>query len=401
MDPTASVLLLNHYERLSPRVALEAATLRQAGYRIWTLYWDRSATPQPPAKRGCSSFEIRIPYPASRGTLRLLPRLPLFYLRAIRRLQAERARFDIVHCTHLMLLPLAVYLKARWKSKIIYDVYEFHLHETSERLPGGLRWLVPLLRRLEDVLVRRVDGVLTVDSVGGELEHRYRALNPNTLALYNVPEAQPEFDPGKLEELERHYANRDLVIYVGGLSEAKGALILPEVIHHVAGKCPRVLFIIIGTFHKDSTRRRFWAMIEELGVKGFLEFLPWLPYREMLYYVALSKVGLALYQPIPRYLRSSRGNGRKFFTYMQVGIPIVGPRFGEIGRVVQEENCGLLVDTADPEAVAQAVLFLLENPKEAREMGKRGQVAVRERYNWDIERRKLLRVYAKALEDAS
>ena len=33
---------------------------------------------------------------------------------------------------------------------------------------------------------------------------------------------------------------------------------------------------------------------------------------------------------------------------MQVSIPIVGPNFGEIGQVVREENCGILVDTTNP-----------------------------------------------------
>lgn len=397
----ASVLLLNHYDQLGPRVELEVKTLREMGYSVCALHWVRVSGSCPPIKQECSIPEIRIRYPAPRGTIRLLPRLPVFYLRAIRRLCTEGIRFDAIHCTHLMLLPLAIYLKMRWDAKAIYDVYEFHLQETAERLPWGLRWLVSLLRSLEKLLVRRVDGVITVDSVGKQLENYYRALQPNTSVLYNVPEIQPKLDPNKLQEIRRRYAGRELIIYVGGLSEAKGALILPKVVCQVMAKRPHTIFLIIGTFHLSKTSQQFWSAVERLGVKEHLEFIPWLPYQDMLHYISLSKVGLAPYQPIPRYYKSSRGNGRKIFTYMQCGIPIVGPQFGEIGRVVQEEGCGLLVDTTDPKAIADAILFLLDNPEEARKMGKRGQAAIRERYNWGVEKVKLLQVYERALCNAS
>ena len=79
---------------------------------------------------------------------------------------------------------------------------------------------------------------------------------------------------------------------------------------------------------------------------------------------------------------------------MQASLPIVGPTFGEIGRLVLEEGCGLLVDTTDTSAVAAAILELLFNPEQAAEMGCRGRAAIETKYNWEIEQAKLVAAYS-------
>lgn len=38
-------------------------------------------------------------------------------------------------------------------------------------------------------------------------------------------------------------------------------------------------------------------------------------------------------------------------------------------------------------------MFLIENPDKARQMGERGRKAFEQKYNWDMEKRKLLDVY--------
>lgn len=118
----------------------------------------------------------------------------------------------------------------------------------------------------------------------------------------------------------------------------------------------------------------------------------------MFYYLKIAHVALALQQPVGSFLLVSKGNGRKFFTYMQAGLPIIAPNFGEIGLVVKEERCGILVDTTRPEEIAEAITYLLEHPEEAKAMGKRGRRAIEEKYNWEIEKKKLLDAYHNLLK---
>ena len=48
-------------------------------------------------------------------------------------------------------------------------------------------------------------------------------------------------------------------------------------------------------------------------------------------------------------------------------------------------------------AIAQAVEYLVRHPEEAEKMGRRGQEAVRNRYNWTSEERKLIELYEALL----
>ena len=132
-----------------------------------------------------------------------------------------------------------------------------------------------------------------------------------------------------------------------------------------------------------------------LGLIEHIEIIAWIPYQEMMHYLKISKVGLALHQPHERFKYISKGTGRKFFTYMESGVPIVGPKFAKVGEIVEETGCGVLVDTNDKNAIANAIIDLLGNPNKIQEMGKKGRKAIEERYNWKLEESKLLNVYKK------
>ena len=80
---------------------------------------------------------------------------------------------------------------------------------------------------------------------------------------------------------------------------------------------------------------------------------------------------------------------------MHAGLPIIAPDFGGPGEIVEQEGCGLLVDTTDPSRVANAIIALLSNPADAREMGERGRRAVLSKYNWELEQKKLVAAYAR------
>ena len=78
---------------------------------------------------------------------------------------------------------------------------------------------------------------------------------------------------------------------------------------------------------------------------------------------------------------------------MHAGLPVVSTNFGEIAKVIEEEKCGILVDTNSSRAIADAVKLLLKNESLARKMSLNGRRAIRMKYNWEKESKKLLKVY--------
>ena len=151
---------------------------------------------------------------------------------------------------------------------------------------------------------------------------------------------------------------------------------------------PKILLLLIGPMKDDP--KILDKIIQELQLDENVVLLAKMPYEEMQAYLVNTRVGLVLYQRKRIYPWFGAGNGRKIVTYMQAGIPIVGPEFGCIGKSISLAQCGVLVNTEDPVAVANAVITLLEHSNMSRRLGMAGKKKVKNEWNWDLESKKLL-----------
>jgi glycosyltransferase involved in cell wall biosynthesis len=80
---------------------------------------------------------------------------------------------------------------------------------------------------------------------------------------------------------------------------------------------------------------------------------------------------------------------------MAAGLPVIASDFPLWRKIVTESGCGLLVDPRNPQAIAEAMNYILSHPDEAAAMGQRGRTAVEGRYNWETEFPKLQRLYGE------
>ncbi len=85
----------------------------------------------------------------------------------------------------------------------------------------------------------------------------------------------------------------------------------------------------------------------------------------------------------------------KLFEYMAAGLPVVISETIRASELVTEFDCGLAVNPLDPDAIAEAVSRIVDNPDLAQAMGRRGRDLVLERYQWINEARKLRNLYAQ------
>ena len=76
---------------------------------------------------------------------------------------------------------------------------------------------------------------------------------------------------------------------------------------------------------------------------------------------------------------------------MREARPVIAPDFSlEVARIVKEADCGLLVDVTSPQAIATAMLNLLEHPEKAARLGQNGRRLVETKYNWQQDERQLI-----------
>jgi glycosyltransferase involved in cell wall biosynthesis len=132
---------------------------------------------------------------------------------------------------------------------------------------------------------------------------------------------------------------------------------------------------------------QFRTLLKEMNLESIVDFRKPVPMQEMPAILQSCDVGLISY---------NRALGleslpNKLFEYMATGLAILAPSYSEeIVRIVEQEKCGLLVDFEDPQAIADAIVYLRNHPDECRQMGLRARDAFVQRHSWQIEVRPLI-----------
>jgi glycosyltransferase involved in cell wall biosynthesis len=148
-----------------------------------------------------------------------------------------------------------------------------------------------------------------------------------------------------------------------------------------------VAFIIGGDgplldYHKMLTRR--------LSISSYVFFTGRIPQEELpLYYAASDVVVVPSLQ---------EAWGLVATEAMACGKPVVASRVGGLTDQVIDGYNGFLVQPKDPKALGDKILYLLENPSEARRMGLNGRKLAVEKF--DIEKRvdKIVKLYQELVK---
>ncbi len=136
-------------------------------------------------------------------------------------------------------------------------------------------------------------------------------------------------------------------------------------------------------FQKECEGLAGWKSTKYSGI---------VPLSKVYEYIKGADTGIAVLYPIKNYITSLP---TKAFEYMACSLPVVMSNFPYWQETFGEYT--LFVDPYDPEDIAKKVLFLLDNPDKAKELGDKGKQLTQEKYNWEVEQKKLLDIYEKVL----
>lgn len=235
---------------------------------------------------------------------------------------------------------------------------------------GTLRHLVDKLSAVSaDKVIAVSEAVrkFTVNQVGIE--------SMKVLTIYNGVDLS-EKHPARIDILERKKRIgidplRPVVGTVSRLDEMKGAEYFVRATAKVRAENPATLFLIVG----DGPER---AELEQLAQRmNIAESLILTGYRADIPEV-LSTIDLfvlpSLYEGLPTAALEA----------MAMAKPVIATHVGGTPEVVEDKVTGLLVPPRDPEALAEAIITLLQDRERAKAMGRAGRERV-ERY-FSVER---------------
>lgn len=293
---------------------------------------------------------------------------------------------DIYHFHDPEFLPWAEELKKKTKAKVIYDIHEDILKQILLK-----HWLPVILRKpisiffdvYQKIKIKNFDYVITVRE---DIEKELRKFNSKIITVKNFP-VLDYFKDINIKPLSKSILT---LIYNGTLTRNRG---IKEIVKALEFLPDNVQLVLIGRFSSLDFKQQI------MSLKGFkkVKYFGQIPFEEIPKYLSRADIGVSCTLPMSNY--RSVGEPTKIFEYMAAALPVIASNFSTRKKIIEGNKCGICIDPTSPEEIAGAVRYLIGHPEEARKMGDNGRKAVLEKYNWENEGKKLLKVYEELLKD--
>ncbi len=290
----------------------------------------------------------------------------------------RKEKISLVTCHSLPVLPLGILFKIFKKSKVVYDAHEL---ETEGAGVSKIRKIPSKI--IERILINYVDSIIVVsDSIAEWYKNKYNL--KKVYVVKNFPRRQKIKQNNILKRKFNIKEDEILFINQGVLGEGRGTEILLSVFSKLNPK-KHIVFMGYGGLENE---------IKEYEKKfSNIHFSPAVKPEEVIDYTAGTDVGVHLAENICLSYFYSLPN--KIFEYILSGIPIIVSNFPEMAKIVDENNCGWKV-SVDKKSLRQLVEKI---SKEDIEKKKKNTLNCRDKFIWEEEGKKLVKIYEKLLRD--
>ena len=278
---------------------------------------------------------------------------------------ARRLECDLVVCQDPFLNGLAGWLVKKWfKVPLLVHFHGDFWQNRYWLLEKGRWWFNWFFLILSKFVVKGADGIRVTSSgikdklvSGGVKKEKIRVI-PTPIDL----ERFEDFDQEEVGKIKGKYPNK-IVVNVGRKDPAKDFKVLFKTMDLVREKYRNIEFLQIGAgFSLGEMNRESLAN----------------------YYHAANI-----------YLSSSKHEsfGKVLVEAMAAGLPVVATKTTGSKEIIKDGVNGYLVPIGDSQALARKVLYLLNNPEKAKEMGKAGKKIVEKKFNQEKIMGKIIKLW--------
>jgi glycosyltransferase involved in cell wall biosynthesis len=337
-------------------------------YCTTVLGWNRRRL----AKKVLSNYAVDInlfDFKAPTGKPSLVLYFPLFWFWVFLKLCLYRPK--VVHACDLdTFLPCYIY-KIIFSRKLVFDIRDRY---AMAYVPRKFKTLYSLVVSFEELCSKQSDVLINLSEAVLMTFRRKPKFCP--IIMNCVEDMHNE---NKLARDENHTLR---LVYTGGIIRNRGLERITAAIKDLSG----VELIMAGMVIDDKFLDEM-LKFPKVRYKGLLQ-----P-NEALALEASSDVMVILYDP--RNPNNNLSMPNKLFEAMMCGLPLITNVATE---VVNEVECGIMVDYENVDQIEQAITKLRDNYELRKRLGNNGRRAFLQKYNWRVMEQKLYKCYDTLLD---
>lgn len=370
------------------RVENEMQALTEAGHEVHLACSTRKDRPATEVsgksnihRKPISSFI----YKSSVGCLKF-PFYFNFWRDYIFRLCAKE-KFDVIHIHDLPLSKIGAEVKKKFRTRLVIDLHEnwpaliktaIHTQTIPGRLLSSNRQWVEYERKM----LREADKVITIIE---EARDRVKGLGIDPAKICMVSNT---INFENLTVKSQHKASDILTIFYGGaINRHRGLQLVLEAIKMCVTKNLKIRFWIVGD---GSYRKELENFSKILGTDSYVHFWGHKPFNEMLDILAGSDVAII---PHIRTENNDASSPNKLYQYMYLNKPIISTDCTSLKRIITETHTGFIYKNDSYEELFLLLEKLITDRNLLKETDGNGKKAVLEKYNWNIDKKRLIDAY--------
>lgn len=230
--------------------------------------------------------------------------------------------------------------------------------------------------------VKKIDGLFVISHT---LKQAYadRGIDKNKIHVINMI-----VDTDRFEALSKQGNEKSIVFCGNGANNKDGVDQLIKAFALVHKKHPNYRLKIIGPAPKRGDDSGNIELVEQLGITDFVEFTGMKSPDEVPQMLKNASI-LALDRPDS--LQAQNGFPTKLGEYLLTENPVCVTNVGDIPLFLKNKENAMVAEHDNIEDFSSKLLWLIEHPAEAAEIGKKGAEVARMNFNAMIEAQKMLK----------
>ena len=298
-------------------------------------------------------------------------------------------KFDIIHIHDLPLSKTGVEIKRQFNTKLVIDLHEnwpaliktaAHTQTFLGRvLSSNKQWV-----KYERKMLPEADMVITIVEEARErvarlgIDREKICMVSNTINFENLSVKTKKKETGSF-----------IIFYGGAINIHRGLQVVLNAIKINADKGLNIKFWIVGA---GSFRKQLEDLTASLNIESYVRFFGQKPFDEMLEIMAESDVAII---PHIRTDNNDASSPNKLYQYMYLNKPIISSDCTSLERIINETKTGFIYHYDSPQDLALLTEKLHKNRSLLNDIEGNGKRAVMEKYNWNIDKKRLIQAYIR------
>lgn len=213
------------------------------------------------------------------------------------------------------------------------------------------------------------------------IKQNYRVNRAKVVVVTNAVNVH-RFSPKPCVEARKRYRiplESKVVLSLGSLFPWAGIEVLIAAAPEILKKFPNTLFVV-GSGEEPYVSK-LKETVHQSGLNDCFLFFGFIPWDEASWFISTADICVA-----PYILKTTQAglSSLRVFSYLACGKPVIGSDIPGLGDMLEKAGIGLSFTMGDHEALAKAIIALLNDGDRSRDMGEKGRDFVVNNYSWEI-----------------